>query len=276
MHTAAAQASAAFREPGQGELFRMVVSMLLQRLLLGMAGVCLLGLVLFGMARLLIALSDQKDGYGMPVLAYHAVSDDTWGDASMFISPPAFERQMRTLHAKGYTSVTFSDLAAALPSRPAGKTVMITFDDGYDSVRTVACPILRKYGFRAVLFLPTGSLSGKPSALVEHAAEMAECIEFQSHTLTHPDLTQLDDAALRKELDQSATVMREWTNQPALAVSYPYGRTNDRVQTAASKSYAYGVMTRPGLYRTSTDPLRMPRLTQTPVIGRLLFALYIR
>lgn len=249
--------------------------MVLRRLLQAACGLCLTGLLLFGMARLLIHVADQRDGYGMPVLAYHAVSDEPWGDVSMFISPSAFERQMRTLKARGYTSVTFSDLAAAHPSEPAGKTVMITFDDGYDSVRTMACPILRKYGFRAVLFLPAGHLSGEQQALVAHADEMADCMEFQSHTLTHPDLTRCDDAALTRELEASATAMRQWTHQPALAVSYPYGRVDSRVEKAAADVYAFGVVTRPGLFRPATDPLRIPRLTQTPVIGRLLFALYV-
>ena len=268
-------AGASYRVPAKADWTRMLFSMILQRMLALVVGLCLLCVLLFGSVRLLMSLSDHIQGTGIPVLAYHAVTDETWGDASMFISPPQFERQLRTLRNKGYRTVTFADLAASA-SWPANKAVMITFDDGYDSVWTTACPLLRQYGFRAVLFQPVGNRTDRNPEWLEQARENADCIEIQSHTFTHPDLTKCDDDTLHRELAQSAEALGAWTGTPPLAVSYSLGKVNARVESAAGESYRYGVMTLPGLYRPGTDPLRIPRLTQTPVVGRLLFTLYIR
>ncbi len=86
-----------------------------------------------------------------------------------------------------------------LPRKP----VVISFDDGYLSHYTHAKPVLRKLGWPGVLFLEIKSIG--PGGLTEHQIRslMHAGWEIDSHTLTHPDLTTLDDAALRRELRDS-------------------------------------------------------------------------
>jgi len=88
----------------------------------------------------------------VPVLMYHDLAPEgDWGDT---VSVAAFADQLRALSQAGYTAVDFYDLRAyvlrgtPLPEKP----VVITFDDGYDSNRTLALPLLREYGMKATVF----------------------------------------------------------------------------------------------------------------------------
>ena len=47
----------------------------------------------------------------VPVLMYHAVSDNMWGIDELFVSPASMEEQLRYLVDNGYEPIWFSDLA---------------------------------------------------------------------------------------------------------------------------------------------------------------------
>ncbi|MDZ7344878.1 MAG: polysaccharide deacetylase family protein, partial [candidate division KSB1 bacterium] len=86
-----------------------------------------------------------------PVLAYHLV--DRRMDAGIaWISPPRFERQIAWLAENGYRSSTVSE-SLQPDNQAGGKAVVITFDDGYQSLLKYAFPILTRYGFRANVFV---------------------------------------------------------------------------------------------------------------------------
>src|SRR5690348_8552028 len=78
------------------------------------------------------------------VLCYHAVSEE-W-DAALSVTPDAFRRQLTRLLACGWRATTFTD---AVLDPPAAKTLAVTFDDAFDSVRTKASPILAELGIPA-------------------------------------------------------------------------------------------------------------------------------
>ncbi len=84
---------------------------------------------------------------------------------------------------------------------------MITFDDGYLSQYTHAKPILRALGWPGVLYLEGKNLG--PGGLTRHQVRtmIAAGWEVGAHTLTHPDLTTVDDATLEaggRRLTQAA------------------------------------------------------------------------
>lgn len=78
-------------------------------------------------------------------------------DASTTIRPSEFEWQMNYLKAEGYVTIDMNTLEEYLLGRInlPGKTVVITMDDGLKSNVLYAAPILRKYGFKANVFLIT-------------------------------------------------------------------------------------------------------------------------
>ena len=131
----------------------------------------------------------------VPILMYHNLADE--GEPGSTISAEAFEGQMRALRDAGYTAITFSDLEAYVSSGAPlpEKTVIITFDDGYQSVYDVAFPILKKYSMKATVsvigvFYGESTYKGKyflpitPHFGDKESMEMVESgiISIQSHS----------------------------------------------------------------------------------------------
>ena len=134
------------------------------------------------------------------------------------VEPQPFESMLRYLKENNYTNITSEDLGQILQDRKNEKysnPVCITFDDGVASMWTTAYPLLKKYGFRATVFLiPERIQSGTsrlpnledvwagkateaeihardkshyPFATWEEIREMHESgvMDFQSHSLRH-------------------------------------------------------------------------------------------
>ena len=146
------------------------------------------------------------------VLCYHAISPD-WS-AGLSVTPEAFERQVSNLVRKGWASATFTDVVR---QAPADKTVVITFDDAFASVKTYAEPVLSELGVKGTVFAPTDYVSRRAPlawAGLDHweegpdaeeltpmtwddLRELAELgWEIGSHSRTHPSLTSLGDNEL--------------------------------------------------------------------------------
>jgi peptidoglycan/xylan/chitin deacetylase (PgdA/CDA1 family) len=92
------------------------------------------------------------------VFGYVVLSLPLLGDSELWTtSVSEFERHMEYLESRGYHAVTLGELhewqmgRRELPARP----VVITFDDGDQSVYDLAFPILARLGFRATLFVVT-------------------------------------------------------------------------------------------------------------------------
>ena len=95
---------------------------------------------------------------GIPVLVYHGIS----GAHDYYsISQVHFARQMEMLHRLGYSAVSVAQYDAFLHGQDANlptRPILITFDDGrLDSYRG-ADAVLRRLGFRASIFVISGSI----------------------------------------------------------------------------------------------------------------------
>src|SRR5438128_1548231 len=80
--------------------------------------------------------------------------DDTERD--LFVSPDQFATQMADLVHRGFRSVSLGQISDA-----QGRTVLITFDDGYAHVADTVTPILERFGFSAAMFVPAAYVGGR-------------------------------------------------------------------------------------------------------------------
>jgi biofilm PGA synthesis lipoprotein PgaB len=108
------------------------------------------------------------------VLSYHDIRDDVArrGDPDPYaVSTQNFAAHLDWLHGNGYTAVDLDDLVAASRGERAlpDRAVLITFDDGLRSAYTHAFPLLRAYGFPAVVAPVTGWVDLPPDARVNYA-----------------------------------------------------------------------------------------------------------
>jgi len=176
-----------------------------------------------------------KSGTRVPILMYHSISDNLFGKSHPYshinTSPEVFRRQMRCLHQEGYRSIGLNELIKGFEvGSVLTKTVVITFDDGYQDFLTEAMPVLKQHGFVATVFLATGSiqqtsmrLEGVDYLTWREVRELhQEGIEFGSHTVTHPDLRCLGPEQIEYELGYSKEVIEQHLGTSINSFAYPF------------------------------------------------------
>ncbi len=127
--------------------------------------------------------------------------------------------------------------------------VLLTFDDGFESIAQNAIPQVQARGWGAVVFLISGFVGRDDSWDVrvlggsrpllnwsEVRALASAGIVFGSHSRTHRDLTALSSVRLRAELCDSKREIEDQVGQPVTLLSYPFGRHSERVRDAAREA----------------------------------------
>jgi len=184
---------------------------------------------------------ELPEGYRVPVLMYHAVSDDTWGIRELFVSPADMEAQLQYLQENGFTTIHFSDLARI---DQIEKPVLLTFDDGYLDNYTELFPLLQKYNAKATIFAITKSIGVHHLYFTwEQAREMADSglVEIHSHTVGHPNLDELTYEEQQYELEQSKLDILRNLGRESYVLCYPTGRYNADTLDLADDYYNFAL-----------------------------------
>lgn len=223
----------------------------------------------------------------IPVLMYHRIghASNPW-EQKLCVSPENFRGHMHKLASKGFTACSIDDFFHWLDGNTElpGKSVLITFDDGYSGVYQHAFPVLQKLNWTATTFLVSGLLgeqdawcrdenpSGQSHPLMspgEIRTMHAEGFSFHSHSRNHADLTQLDRETLENELRGSREDLESLLDIRVPYIAYPYGRHNDNVINAVKQAgYSAGFCVKPGFNRHDVDRFAIRRMdiygTDTP------------
>lgn len=108
-------------------------------------------------------------------------------------------------------------------------TVALTFDDGPNPIYTPQIlAILKKYHVKATFFM-VGMNAKKYPELVKQV--LADGHAINSHSLTHPMLTHLNNTQLGKEIDGPQIIINNIIGKKPLCLRYPYGASNEHVRT---------------------------------------------
>ena len=137
-------------------------------------------------------------------------------------------------------------------------------DDGYRDNFTEAFPILQKYGARSTIFMVTNNFD-RPERLAWNEARqmVASDMEFQSHSVSHPDLTILADQPLRDELVNSKEILQKGLATSITSLAYPGGAFNEKVVIAVEKAGYLSAWKKGGgplQPQNATDPYKLPRV----------------
>lgn len=206
----------------------------------------------------------------VPILCYHRLADRC--ESSLCMTASLFEEQMRYLKENGYQVISMADLEDFLGYRRAipSKAVVINLDDGYRSTYDIAYPILKRYGFKAGLFIYTDFIGASSNSLTwEQLQEMrAEGFEIGSHSLSHSDLTKKRPGEsdeehkerTRKELFKSKEILDEKLGQNTTYFAFPYGEYNHQVLSMCEEAgYRLALSVTRGGNPFFSDPLVLRR-----------------
>jgi peptidoglycan/xylan/chitin deacetylase (PgdA/CDA1 family) len=202
----------------------------------------------------------------VPVLMYHVIHSPPASVRypALYVPPAEFDAQVAALKRAGYHGVTLDQVHSAwfkgtpLPRKP----IVLSFDDGYRSQFAKAMPELRRVGWPGVLNLQI-DLPPSQGGLTQGAvrAMMAAGWEVDAHTITHPDLTTLDAAALQREVAGSRRIIQHRFGAPVNWFCYPAGRYDPTVEAVVKRAGFVGATTTlPGWATRSDDPYRLPRV----------------
>jgi peptidoglycan/xylan/chitin deacetylase (PgdA/CDA1 family) len=200
----------------------------------------------------------------IPILMYHVIATPPPGAPypGLFVPVRTFAAQMAALRGAGYHAVTLAAAFAAwrsgapLPRRP----VVLSFDDGYLGDYTHARPVLRRLGWPGVLNLLLHNVQPGDLTARQVRGLIAAGWEVDSHTLTHPDLTTIGAAQLRRELVGSRAAIRRRFGQPADFFTYPAGRYDARVVAAVRAAGYRGALTEDEGYGVPGEPFVLKRV----------------
>lgn len=158
------------------------------------------------------------------VLVYHSVgSIDRQNDPyKTNVTPGLFKKQIEFL------------------SSLKKKEIILTFDDGFENIYDVVFSLVLKYNMKTILFVTVGFIEGaisfdsffkrrvdiKPLSW-RQLKEMASCgLEIGSHTLTHPNLVELDNKEAYAEIADSKKKLEDKIGKEVKSFAYPYGAKN--------------------------------------------------
>lgn len=222
------------------------------------------------------------------VLLYHSI-----GTSKDAVTPANFRDQMQYLNREA-TVVPLEDILKG-NHRSATKplTCAITFDDGYASVYEVAYPILRHFGFPALVYVTTdavgdstpkrtenypGLFPGEMTVRWSQLREMSrDGMVIGSHLCQHKDMTTLTEGEGLHQLALSKLVITQRLGLPCSHFAYPFGRFNrQNVKWVGTCGYESATTVVHATVGSHFDVLKIPRICIAPIHGMDDFVAMLR
>jgi peptidoglycan/xylan/chitin deacetylase (PgdA/CDA1 family)/SH3-like domain-containing protein len=175
---------------------------------------------------------------GIPVLMYHDLTRVKLSDNVSVLEVQNFEEQMAYLKKNNWTTITPRQLELWVQGKLnlPEKSVLITFDDGYESTIELGYPILKRNGFKATSFLITSRI-GKPGMVSAFDMQKTtDVYSYENHTHSfHMFNSRTGLSYLQSESRYSIgadlqeandTIEQIVGNHKVRALAYPYGKNS--------------------------------------------------
>jgi peptidoglycan/xylan/chitin deacetylase (PgdA/CDA1 family) len=221
----------------------------------------------------------------LAILGYHKIGqppDNGW-ETWYYISSDTFLEQLSFLSSSGWQVIDSQTMLRAIsePEILPERAAVLTFDDGYRSMREVAQPLLERFGYPAILFVPTafvgrlnefdaGNEPDEPLCDWDDLRALASSrVAIQSHGVSHRRFSELNEAQLLREIKESKSSLESQIGEAVELFSFPYGddglapsATHEMLGRAGYRAaclYSGGVQLIPaeqryGLYRIAMGP----------------------
>jgi len=194
-----------------------------------------------------VSFADNRS-LNIPIVLYHNLNPTVPG--SMTVAPKKFEENLKLLKDNGFTFIPLKEAVEYLQGKRATlppKPVVITADDGWESIYTYMYPIIKKFNIPVTLFIyPESISSGKHFLSWEQLKELKNTglFDIQGHTYSHPNFKvakkKLSPAAyerfVKKELSVSKKILEDKIGVKVTLLAWPFGIYNDYLENEAAKA----------------------------------------
>ncbi len=212
------------------------------------------------------------DKINIPILCYHNLNPTVPG--SMNLTPERLASQVQWLKDNGFTIIPLKDAVEylqgtrdTLPPKP----VVITDDDGWQSVYTYLYPLVRKYNIPVTLFIYPETIStGKHALTWNQLKELQHSgfFDIQAHTYSHPNFKQAKkhlspdnyQKFVKTELVKSKKILEEKLGTKMTLLAWPFGIYDSYLEQeakAAGYTMAFSIDARKA--NRSFRPMAQPR-----------------
>jgi peptidoglycan/xylan/chitin deacetylase (PgdA/CDA1 family) len=217
------------------------------------------------------------------VLGFHKIGafPPTGWPSWFYIPESTFIEQVNVLHDGGWEPIDIPRFLRGLhePDTLPERAALLTFDDGYKSMRDVTLPLLQELDVSAVLFVPTGFVGGRntfdfgvepdePICDWEDLRALAEGgVSIQSHALSHRRFSELSTQERRRELAESKAALEASMGTSVDVIAFPYGDSGpaDSSLLLADAGYTAAFLYGGGPVRLPVgDPYRLERIAMGP------------
>ncbi|MGI9187260.1 MAG: polysaccharide deacetylase family protein [Gaiellales bacterium] len=216
----------------------------------------------------------------VPILMYHRIAvlngDEPPVTVGLTVDPGEFQLQMAWLHDHGYQTITQLQLFEALmqgkdlPKKP----VLLTFDDGYRGIATIAAPIMKQFGYVGTAYVITDRIAERrnaaPTWLTWSQLRVLEQRgwDIGSHTVSHTEIPHMSPDAAMKTLRQSRYALERHLGHPVQWFCYPAGAVDQKsVDEVRKAGYVLATTTKSGDMLSAQDPLRLERIRVSNTTG---------
>lgn len=149
---------------------------------------------------------------------------------------------MESIKDSGYTAVSLDELYNYLNGNGSlpKKSIVITFDDGYEDNYKYAYPVLKKYNFKAVFFIITSNVDNNnyymKSSQIKEMSE--DGFDIGSHTVNHDHLSKMNYKNQKETLEKSKQILENIIGKDICYISYPFGEYNENtIRTVKACKY---------------------------------------
>jgi peptidoglycan/xylan/chitin deacetylase (PgdA/CDA1 family) len=204
----------------------------------------------------------------VPILMYHVIAAPPPGAPfpGLYVVPSEFAAQMQALKRAGWHAVTLDQVQAYWQhgvSLGAGKPIVVSFDNGYQSQYTQALPVLRSLGWVGDENVQLTGLPPSQGGLSQAQIHglIAAGWELDTQGFSHADLITLDPEELHYQVAVARSTVQQRYGVPVNWFCYPSGHY-DATVIAAVKAAGYTGSTTvvPGWARPGEDRYRLHRL----------------
>lgn len=187
----------------------------------------------------------------LPIYTYHQIVEnaDEIEIDYMQTTYKNFQKQINGLLKIGYTPITYKDLIDFKNGSKtiAGRSCIITFDDGYKSVFKYVYPFIKEKNIPITLFIVNNLVGSDGYMTWDELNEMYESglVSIYSHGLNHLEYDKFGSDILLKETEESyKDIKNNLDDEKILKIfAYPCGYcTDDEIEILAENGYVQNLM----------------------------------